>query len=79
MSKHDQEIDYTEEQASSFNLGNILFGFLGAWCACIVCIMVYTNEAPERAPAEEHAPQKAPESFAPEAYLLSFNSIHLEK
>lgn len=83
MSKHDQELDYTEEQPSPFNLGNLLFGFLGAWCASIVCLMVYTSEVPDRAPAEEPAPlknpQNAPEPFNPEAYLLSFNSIHLEK
>ena len=90
MTEHDQQTySPEEEKESAFNLGNFLFGFLGAWCAVIVCLMVYEAEAQapgSREPAQEvpnvpavPQPKTPSEDFEPSAYLLSFNSIHLEK
>ena len=77
---------HDEEQTTAFNLGNLVFGFLGSWCAVVVCLMVYAPDAeapasrePAQEPIEEVQPPAPTESFEPSAYFLSFNSIHLEK
>ena len=86
MAKEQHESDGFEESSTAFNAGNLLFGFLGAWCASVVCLMIYTTtpEAPfeeNRSPAQAipSSTQAPTESFEPTAYLLSFNSIHFEK